>query len=491
MIFLLSVPLALLAFILESYPRFINREYGVDIWTHLLYLKEYHKQKGIPQRIENGFLVPGNYDYPPAFIWILSKFPFKLVEKYEFLFSPFFDSIHLIIIFGFVYVVTLSLPLALLTQLLYILTPIIILENSSATPRSLGYMLFTIVMMLMIFYYQESNILFLILAVLCGSLIFLVHRFTTQGFLFFAIAFDFIIQNMVFPLVFLVSFLLAVFISRGFYLKVIEGHIGNLKFWKNNINYRFAHQVKGNIATNETRDFIFKIYNQFLKFPPFVLEITSPWVLFVLYIFIFEFPINPVMQKMVLWVVMSYILALLTTWVPRLRFLGEGQRYLELSVFPTTFLAANFLLSKINSSNGLFLAISYSIISILSLVTIIIIQRKAIINEKMRTLTPEMKKMFIYLKSLETKPRLLCIPHQITTNTIYHTSCPVYVNASYATIDKISDVYPYFRRPIQAIMSDHHLDYILLNQEYASITDLKIGKYKKIHEEGNFVLLKI
>src|SRR3972149_9032282 len=185
MIFLLSIPLALIAFILESYPRFINREYGVDIWTHLLYLKEYQKQKGIPERIENGFLVPGEYDYPPVFIWILSKFPFKLVEKYEFLFSPFFDFIHLIIIFGIVYILTSNIFLALLTQLLYILTPIIILENSSATPRSLGYTLFTILMISIIFFHQTSNIYLLIISITSGVLIFLSHRFTTQAFLFF------------------------------------------------------------------------------------------------------------------------------------------------------------------------------------------------------------------------------------------------------------------------------------------------------------------
>ncbi|OGH16068.1 MAG: hypothetical protein A3C30_00570 [Candidatus Levybacteria bacterium RIFCSPHIGHO2_02_FULL_40_18] len=491
MIFLLSIPLALVAFILESYPRFINREYGVDIWTHLLYLKEYHKQKRIPGRIENGFLVPGDYDYPPVFIWILSKFPFKLVEKYEFLFSPFFDFIHLIIIFGIVYILTSNIFLALLTQLLYILTPIIILENSSATPRSLGYTLFTILMMSVIFYYQNPNPAFLALAVISGSIIFLTHRFTAQGFLFFAVIFDFIKQNIVFSLVFLTSFAAAVLLSKGFYIKVLRGHIGNLKFWGRNIEYRFAHQVKGNIGHHENRDFIFRIYNRFLQFPPFVLEITSPWVLFVLYVFIFEFQGNPVFSLMTLWVVISYILALLTIWVPNLRFLGEGQRYLELSAFPAAFLTSNFLVSKINSNIGLPLAVLYSIIGVLALVTIVVIQRKAIINEKLRTLTPEMKKMFAYLKSLKTKPRLLCIPHQITTNTIYHTGCPVYVNASYTTIDKISDVYPYIRKPLREIMKDHNLDMILLNQDYATISDLKIGHYKKVHEVENFVLLKL
>ena len=491
MIFLLSIPLALTAFILESYPRFINREYGVDIWTHLLYLKEYHKQKGIPKRIENGFLVPGEYDYPPVFIWILSKFPFKIVERYEFLFSPFFDFIHLIIVFGLVYILTSDVFLALLTQALYILTPIIILENSSATPRSLGYTLFTALMMSMIFYYQEPKLAFLALAIISGSIIFLTHRFTTQGFLFFAIIFDLVKQNMVFSLVFVGSFLLAFLLSKGFYLTALKGHIGNLRFWRKNIEYRFAHQVKGNIQHHENRDFIFRVYNQFLKFPPFVLEITSPWVLFVLYISLFEFPTDPVIGKMVLWVVISYIIALATVWVPNLRFLGEGQRYLELSAFPAAFLAANFLVSKINSSIGLPLAVFYSTIGVLALVTVIVIQRKAIINEKLRTLTPEMKKIFAYLKSLKTKPRLLCIPHQITTNTIYHTGCPVYVNASYATIDKISDVYPYIRKPIRKIIKEHGLDLILLNQDYAKVDDLNLGKYKKVHEEENFVLLKI
>src|SRR3989344_2508953 len=320
-------------------------------------------------------------------------------------------------------------------------------------------------MMSVIFYYQNPNPAFLALAVISGSIIFLTHRFTAQGFLFFAVIFDFIKQNIVFSLVFLTSFAAAVLLSKGFYIKVLRGHIGNLKFWGRNIEYRFAHQVKGNIGHHENRDFVFRIYNRFLQFPPFVLEITSPCVLFAIYVFLFEFPINSVLALMTLWVIASYVIAILTIWISKLRFLGEGQRYLELSAFPAAFLAANFLVSKINTNFGLPLAVLYSTIGALALVTVIVIQRKAIINEKLRTLTPEMKKMFVYLKSLKRKPRLLCIPHQITTNTIYHTGCPVYVNASYKTIDKISDVYPHIRKPIRKIMKDHNLDLILLNSE--------------------------
>lgn len=489
-LFLLSVPAAVLTFLFESYPRFLNREYGVDIWTHLLYLKEYRKQKGIPGEINQGFLVTGEYDYPPAFISILSKFSDKLVRKYEFLFSPFFDSIHVVIIFIISFYMTGNIAVSIIAQIIYILTPIVILENSSATPRSLGYTLFTIVMTSLIFFSQTLSPFFLILAIFSGSLIFLSHRFTTQGFLFFSIIFGIVEQNIYFPATFVASLILAIIISRGFYINVYLGHIGNLKFWIKNINYRFAHQVKGNLNKEDNKDFIFKIYNKFVQFPPFVLQITNPWILFVLYLCLFEIPSDRILYTMMIWVLTSYILAVTTIWIPSLRFLGEGQRYLELSAFPAAFLASYFLITKINTNLGYPLVALYLIIGILSLFTILVIQRKAIIVEKIRTLTPPLKRMYKFLKSMRTKPRLLCIPHQITTNTIFHTGCPVYVNASYATIDKISDVYPFIKKPIEKLMADHKLDMILLNEEYSSINSLNLKKYKIIKKIENFSLIK-
>lgn len=488
---LISLVFPLLAFVLESYPRFLNKKFGVDIWTHLLYLKEYHRQGKIPKRIgeKQGFLVEGEYDYPPAFIRILSKIPFKLVKQYEFLFSPFFDLLHLIFIFFLVQFLTGNILLALLTQLLYILTPIIILENSSATPRSLGYMLFTILFISIFLFQEYGNYLFLMTALIAGSLIFLSHRFTTQGFLFFALFFSVLEKNPIYIVVFLASFTFALIISDGFYLKVLKGHIGNLIFWYKNIRYRFAHQVKGNYKEQRTEDFIFKLYNQFLKFPPFVLAITNPWILPVFYIFVFARFSDPLLIKITWWVMFSYILALSTVWIPKLRFLGEGQRYLELSAFPTAFLAAKLLFDSFKTQQGILFIVGYILFGLGSLITIFVIQRKGIIKDKLRTVGPSMEKMFLYLRSLKIKPKLLCIPHQITTSTIYHTDCSVFVNANYTDIQKISEVYPYIRKPIKEIMKKYSLDMILLNEEYARATDLKV-RFKILKKIENFLLIK-
>ncbi len=488
---LISLILPIFAFIFEIYPRIFNRKFGVDIWTHLLYLKEYHKQKGIPKNIENGFLISGDYDYPPIFILILSKFPFRLVEKYEFIFSPFFDSLLVALVFLISFYLTGNILLSVLTQAIYVLTPIIVLENASATPRSLGYSLFTILFLSLFLYVQNGQTLFLFLSIICGSLIFLSHRFTTQGFLFFSIFFSIFEKDLIYLEVFLLSLLLAIIFSKGFYLKVFKGHIGNLAFWFKNIKYRFYHQIKGSYKQHKTKDFIFKTYNQFLKFPPFVLAITNPWTIPVFYIFFFVKFSDPLISRMLLWVVLSYILALLTTWIPKLRFLGEGQRYLELSAFPTAILSSKLFFEVLKTDFKNIIILGYALMAIASFVTIIVIQRKGIIKDKLRTITPSMQNMFYYLKSLKVKPRLLCIPHQITTNTIFHTGCPVFVNASYANINKISEVYPYLRRPISQIVDKYNLDMILLNEDYVDVKDLKLKKYELVKKFDNFLLIKL
>lgn len=486
----ISLILPTIAVIFESYPRVLNRKFGVDIWTHLLYLKEYRRQKGIPKRIENGFIISGEYDYPPAFITILSKFPIKMVEKYEFLFSPFFDAIHLIIIFFIAYFLTNNLLISVLTQALYLLTPIVVLENSSATPRSLGYTLFTVYMFSLFFYFQNGEIFLLLFSLVSGTLIFLSHRFTTQSLLFFSVFFTILDKNLLYLVIFILSFIMATTVSRGFYLKVLRGHLGNLHFWHNNIAYRFAHQVKGNYEEHKTQDFIFKLYNQFLKFPPFVFTITNPWTLPPLYIFFFSHISGEIQYKMLWLVVFSYFLAIITTWVPRLRFLGEGQRYLELSAFPAAFISSLFLYNFLKTDFSGIIVPSYFLVGAASLLTILVIQRKAIVKDTLRTVTPSMEKMFAYVRSLESKPRLFCIPHQITTSTIYHTGCSVFVNASYRTIDEISDVYPYIRKPVNQIMKKYSLDMILLNEDYAEAKDLKIDKFKIVKKIDNFLLIK-
>ena len=491
--FLISLAVPFLTGFFEIYPRILNPKVGVDIWTHLLFLKEYHRRGGIPKEIgrKQGFLIEGEYDYPPVFIWILSKFPFNSVKKYNFIFSPFFDMLHLIFIFFVVYFLTGSIFISVLSQILYSLTPIIILENSTATPRSLGYTLFSIFLMSVFIFTEYNFFFFLLIALIAGSLIFLSHRFTTQAFLFYAVFFSILEQNPIYIFIFIFSLGAALLLSGGFYFKVLKGHFGNLFFWWKNINFRFMHQVGRINRTRKNEDIILKLYQYLMKFPPFVITITNPWTLSIFYFSLFSFPENPIIIKILWWVVFSYFLALATSLIPFARFLGESQRYLEISAFPAAFLSALLLNEVKNTEIGIYFQILYFLAGLSAFITIIVIQKKAIINDKLRTITPDMEKMFVYLKSLKKKPKLVCIPHQITTNIIYHTGCPVFVNASYFNIIKISEIYPFVRKPLREIIRKYKIDLLLLNEDYAEIKDLKIADYEEVKKIGSFVLLRI
>lgn len=480
----------IIALLFESYPRLLNRTFGVDIWTHLLYLLEYRRHGRIPGVIENkGFIVGGEYDYPPVFISILSRFSNDFVRKYEYFFSPFWDASYIYVMFIFCLNVTHNFWFSIIVQLIYLLTPIIVIENSSATPRSLGYFLFGILFVSMYYFNSSQNFQFLVLALVVGPIILLSHRFTTQGFFFYSLFYLFIYKNLYFLFVFLWSIIASLIVSRGFYLKVLKGHIGNLIFWNNVIKYRYAHQVNGLALKRDSSDLITSLYQQFLKFPPFVLAITNPWLLFLLGYLVLRQTLSSLDIYFLLWVGFSYLLAVTTIVVEKLRFLGEGQRYLELSAFPASYLTTKLLFIQYSHNN--ILIFLYAITALLAFITIYVIQQKAIVNDKLRTLTKDLKTMYIYLHSLKRKPRLLCIPHQITTNTIYHTGCPVFVNADYRNITKISDVYPYIRLPLQVIMNKYKLDMILLNEHYASISDLNISEYIIKKRYGSIVLLQI
>jgi hypothetical protein len=65
------------------------------------------------------------------------------------------------------------------------------------------------------------------------------------------------------------------------------------------------------------------------------------------------------------------------------------------------------------------------------------------------------------------------------------------VNADYTNISKISDVYPYMKLDVAKVMEKHDLDAIILNEEYASIQDLKLKKYTVEKKFGNYLMITL
>lgn len=494
-----SLIIPFISLLIQYYPRFFNKYFGVDVWTRLteadLVRKNHHR---IPERINKGFIIKGRFDYPPLFPLILSYIPKKTLEQYQGFVSPFFDSIHCFAIFLIAYQLTNHIEIAIVSQLIYMLTPLVALENSYLTPRSFGYLNFTLAIYPLLLYSQDPRLIYLIIGCIFTTVIFLSHRFATQSFLFIVIFFSIVDRTFFYIIVFAIGMLIAIILTKGYYLRVLKGHLANIYFWVLNYQYRFSHQVKINTNNEKKQDFVIFVYKLLSKLSPIALLGTNIWIVSA-FVFLYarianiEFiPLeNPMFYKMTLWILFFYIFAIAVLSIKRLIPIGEGQRYIEMATAPTSILSSVLLFSLLNSGLKHPSLYIFIFLLIVNLLIIIFIQNKAVIKDKDRTLNIDMKKIYEFINNMPTIPRIMCIPHQITTMTLYNTKAEVLVNADNEKLMTMLDFYPVIKKPIEETAKKYQLNYLLLRESFAKINDLKMKNPKIAFKAGDIILIKL
>lgn len=452
----------------------------------------------MPKEIKKGFIIEGHFDYPPLFPFILSFIPKKKLEKMQGFVAPFFDALHCLAVFIIAYQLTSRIDISLTAQLIYMLIPLTALENSYLTPRSFGYLNFTLALYPLLLYSSTPKIIYLFTAYIFITLIFLSHRFATQSFLFAILFFSIFDRTFFYITVFLLSGLTAILITKGYYLKVLKGHLYNIYFWILNYRYRFIHQVKGTKDSMKNKDFTGKMYYLLGTFSPITLIGTNIWLvtgLIFLYAKITQLKIipinNPMYYKMSLWIIFFYFFAIAVLSIKKLIPIGEGQRYIEMATAPSAILSSFILYSLLSSPNKEIVLSIFIALLFINFVLIVFVQIKGIIKDKTRSLTKDMENVFRYINNFKTIPRIICIPHQITTMTIYNTKADVLVNADNLGLLNTMDFYPVLKSSINMIAKKYKLNYLLLQESFASTEELKIRSPKVVYKSGNISLIKI
>lgn len=501
MIYLVGLIIPILSFFFQSYPRFFNRYFGVDVWSRMLetdYIRKNHHQ--IPmEKISDGFILEGFFNYPPVLLWILSFIPKKTLFNIQGFIAPISDVLQNILVFGITLQITGKIETALIAQLVYATIPLTVLENSYLTPRSLGYLNFTLAFYPLLLYSTWPNNLYLLISFSFLVLSFFTHKFATQS-LFFACVFFSIIDNRssLYLLTFMAAFVTAVLISRGYYLRILQGHIDNIRFWMRNFEYRFAHQIRGIIKKREKTDFVGQIYYLLGTFTPMTLIGTNIWIIFPLFFLISKLlnwqflPIdNLLLYKMSIWVLFFYFLSVLVLSIKYLIPIGEGQRYLEMSVAPTAVLTAIIFSVLIGTNYQYLVILLFILILIINISLTIFVQWKGIIDDKNRSLTKDMEKIFSFINKFKPRPRILCIPHQITTMILYNTTAKVLVDIQAGTLSKIDDIFPVLKKPVSEIAKKYNLNLLVLKKDYATMEELKLQKSSLLFEIEDTQVFKI
>lgn len=501
--YLFGLIVPFISFLFETYPRFINRYFGVDVWSRMLEA-DYIRKNGhkVPmEKIRDGFIVEGYLNYPPLFPWLLSFLPKKTLLNLQGFIAPFFDVMQNILVFIATLQLTSNLQVAILAQIIYATIPLAILENSYLTPRSLGYLTFTAAFYPLLLYSLVSNPLYLAVGFLFTLLCFFTHRFALQSLLFICLFFSIVDRNVFYLAVFFGALISAIIISRGYYLRILGGHIANIYFWMQNYKLRFAHQVRGIQKGRKKRDFVSLVYYVLGTFTPVTLIGTNLWILLPIFFFIerifnlgvipLSILMEPLYFKMSLWVIFFYIIGVLILSIKYLQPIGEGQRYLEMTFAPTAVLSAVIFFALLKTNYAIIGLVLFLLILFTNVALTVISQWMGIINDKYRSLHKDMREVFGFINRMKPVPRILCIPHQITTMVIYNTKAKVLVDIQSGTLQRMQDVFPVLKRSVKELAKKYSLDMLILKKYYASMEELKLDKKSLIFETEETQIFKL
>jgi hypothetical protein len=164
---------------------------------------------------------------------------------------------------------------------------------------------------------------------------------------------------------------------------------------------------------------------------------------------------------------------------------------MEMTTLPSAILSAYMINYLYHSEYGVLTLILFSLMIGSHLFIILFLQYKAVISDKNRSMTEKMQEMFDYIDNLQGKPRIMCIPHQITTMLVYNTKADVLVNFDTDGIFKSADFYPVLKKPVLEIAKQYSINYLLVRESFVKLSDLKMKNPKIIYRTGDIVLIKL
>lgn len=496
--------LSILGYLIQVRPRFFNRYFGVDVWRNLSIVDYIRKNKRLPQYLPK-YMLKGPFDYPPFLNIILALFPKKFLEDYQGFISPFFDAINNLIVFIVTYMLTKNLSIAIFAQLIYIVSPMMVIENASLTARSLGNLLFSLAFLSTIFYSINHSLFLFIFAIFFTTLLLFSQKMASQVLFFISFLFSVLEGNFIYLVIFGLSVILAILLSRGFYLKVLAGHLSVLKYFRMIIKNRYAHQIRGIIPPSKNRDFIEMLKALIREHPLFALIVSCPFITmgFLVSLWILLYPKNSflihytrlslVSYKFALWLAILYCLGIITAQIKPFQFLGEGMKYLMYAGLPSSFILSIITFDLVTRKGNLIFLFLIICIMLITLFQIFFIQNRGIINDRTRTVTSSLRRIMNFLQSQSKEVRLATIPFSLADAVAYFTKSNILSSDSahvLASNPDYLDYYPVLRRPLEEILNKHNINYLLIDRNYVNLEELKLSKINIALEVENLCLMK-
>ena len=467
--FALVVAIFIFNFFLKRTIAIKSRYYTTDEYTHLCIIKYIKEKQKIPETfdyflIDRYFKLP--FSYPFLFHCILSLLPLEWLSKHVKDISAFIDSLNILLIGLFLITYTQNISILIVVLIIYLLIPFMLLESLRFTPRILSYMIINSIIISLILLRTSSSITYIFLLILTGVMvaaIFFMHKFSSQVLLIILFSIFLFLPDYridIFYSLLITSLILVIF--RKFYKKILIEHIGCI---------RKSHWYC------KTLDFkIKKIGVIFLGIPIFLI--------FIFYMKNPGFFVNNKTNFMLMTISLSlYISGILTVFIPILRCFGEGERYVEYTIFPSSFLIGYFLVKNFSLLNFLlvFFPIGLLFCGIFSALKGYI--RKKKLSYTLLKICKKIKKLLknnLWFMAENAEPPLVAFFGQ--KNVIYFLNISFYFK-NLKFFEKLEE-------DIDNTIKKFKIDYILTDKKTFQKKKQWLNKYKIKFKEGRFILIE-
>lgn len=498
--------LAALGFCLHSWPRRLNRYFGVDSWRNLAAADHIRRGRPLSRYHEERYLIPGASDYPPVFRHLLAVLPKGFLERYEWAVGPACDVLHSMLLFHVVWMLTHNLTTALLAQVVHITSPLVMIENASLSARPFASLLFSAAVLPLVcvplvrpaWPLLATGLLFL-------TTLFLTHRLAIQAFWILTLVFTVWDRTWLWIGCYAAGTALAALISRGFYWRILRGQIAMFQYWRRHLPHRYAHQVRGmpSGASATEPDALTRLNQWIVRRGAFaavlganpatlVIPLAAGWAARAAQP-AFGGIATGLLERLVVWGVALLVAGLLIRQVPAFRIIGDGERYLDSAVLPTAIVVAALWSDAWAGPTPAWVARLIGGVMASSLAIACYLQYAVVVRDVKCSIRPALWRMLDYLKtSLPADATLATIPLHLVPTLEYFTPFRVLsTDSGVAHLTDLTHIFPVIRQPVPELLAGYGVQYLLLNEAYARLEEVGFSRSAIVHQDEEIALIRV
>jgi hypothetical protein len=485
LIIIILLSLAVLGLLIRFRLFWINPVLGVDQWYWLLCAEDVKRRRKLPPKLPYFMLEIEEQWYPPLFAGLLALLPIRFLEKNGGKISQLIDLLHGLLIFLAVLWTSGSILVAFLSSFSYIIAFFPMSYNFQLQPRGLANLLLTLAMGGLWFYIDTGSFGFWLGVLILSVILLFLHKMTVQMWIVYLLGFGVWAWDWKILLLIPASVLLALVVSKGFYIKMLKAHWDIVSFWNENIHFLGGHQYyespiynKGDSKSTYWQRKSFRRLFSRLMFIPyyniFALLLSPPLIYYAIF-----HPQEKLANFLWTWLVLTYIWAFSTTLLPYFRALGAGALYIYQSFFPM-FLLISLLIPTMPAHFQWWLFTFWGLGILIAMVQWEKHCRSISTNKK-AAIGKDLIEVLNYLKQLP-KDGVFSIPFQLLDGTAYWTHKKVFWGGhSYGLHTLLKPYFPIMREDVKKTLKNEPINYLLFWRGYLnSLKDIGLEEGEDI-----------